>query len=257
MTKKQEEGGMTAKANQAAGSSKICPVAFDHDTAAHAANWESNLRALREQCPRAWTESHGGYWVAAKFADVVGIAQRPDAFSNYKSFDPETGRVTGGTLIPAIPGIRSLPNESDPPEWSGYRGFVNRYFAPRAVEQRGARAEQFAAALIDMVIEKGAFDIVEDLTNPLPALVILDVFGFPLHEWARFAEPFHAMMYTPRDDPDYITTVRGLDYFVQRVDEEIALRRKEPRDDLLTVMASGTIEGEPSRSAMTTSRTWR
>jgi cytochrome P450 len=225
--------------------SKGCPVAFDHDSSDYAANWEARLKDLRDSCPRAWTKSHGGYWVAAKHKDVLGIAQRPDVFSNFKSFDPETGKVTGGTLIPAIPGIRSLPNESDPPEWNGYRGFVNRFFAPRAVELRRARAEQFAAALIDMVIEKGAFDIVEDLTNPLPALVILDVFGFPLHEWRRFAEPFHAMMYTPRTEPNYIETVRGLDYFAQRVDEEIALRRQQPRDDLLTVMATGTIDGEP------------
>lgn len=225
--------------------SKQCPVDFNHESPEHAAHWEASFREMREQCPRPWTQAHGGFWVATKLSDIVGIAQRGDAFSTHKDLDPVTGEVTGGTLIPPIPSVRAMPNETDPPEWNGLRGFVNRYFAPRAVEERRAMTKQFAAALIDKVIETGRFDIVDDFTNPLPAMLIMDVFGFPLHEWPLFAEPFHAMMYTPHDDPAFMETVRGLDYFAKRVDEEIALRREHPRDDLLGVMASGTIDGKP------------
>src|SRR4029077_835723 len=123
--------------------------------------------------------------------------------------------------------------------------FINRRFGPRAVEAHRAKAKQLAAALVDEVIENGRLDIVEGLNKPLPALVTMDLFGFPLDEWRDFADPFHKVVYTPRDDPNYMDTVRGLDHFNVRVAEEVAKRRKEPKDDLLGYFASGAINGEP------------
>jgi cytochrome P450 len=225
--------------------SKRCPIDFDHHSAKHAVHWVEEFREMRETCPRAWSEKYGGFWVATRHSDIVAIAQRPDVFSTDKSFHPETGADIGGLAIPPIPGFRSIPNETDSPEWDGLRGFINRRFAPRAVETWRERTAGFVAALLDLVIEKGEMDFVEDLTNPLPALVTMELFGFPIYEWRRFADPFHKMIYTPPDAPEYAETLQGLDYFRQRVDEEVALRRIEPKDDLLTYMATGEINGEP------------
>ncbi len=224
---------------------KSCPIQFDHESVEHARNWPEEFRELREECPRAWTESYGGFWVATRFDDIVAIAQRPDVFSAHKDYDPVTRETKGGLTIPPVPGIRGIPNETDSPEWDGLRGFINRRFAPRAVEERRARAGQFAAALIDEVIETGRMDIVENLTNPLPAILTMDVFGFPLEEWRDFADPFHKMVYTRVDDPDIKQVVGGLDLFYRRVTEEVARRRKEPKDDILGYMANGTIDGAP------------
>lgn len=221
------------------------PVDFDHQGAAHAANWPAEFAELRSRQPRAWSTAHGGFWVATRFKDIVGIAQRPDSFSAHKHFDPKSGEVSGGVVIPAIPGVRGIPNETENPEWGEARTFINRRFSPKAVEAYRASAKRFAAALIDTVIETGEMDLVEDLTNPLPALVTMELFGFPLDEWREFAEPFHRIMYTPRDDPAFDETVRGMDHFFTRVDEEIALRRTEPRDDLLGHFANGTINDKP------------
>jgi cytochrome P450 len=225
--------------------SKACPVDFDHHGPAHAANWPAEFAAMREQCPRAWSEHHGGFWVATRYEDVVGIAQAPKDFTADKRFDEASGGFVGGVSIPLIPSVRGIPNETESPEWDGARGFINRRFAPRAVEAHRERAKQFAAALIDEVIETGSFDIVEDLTNPLPALVTMDLFGFPLDEWRAFADPFHKVVYTPRDHPHYDELVRGLGYFHQRVLEVVNDRRKNPKDDLLGYMAAGTIDGKP------------
>jgi cytochrome P450 len=224
---------------------KQCPIDFDHESPEHAARWQESFRWMREQCPRPWSATHGGFWVATKFNDIIQIGQHGAAFSARKEFDPETGEVNGGTLIPPIPTVRAMPNETDPPEWNVLRNFINPYFAPRAVEERRAKAKLFTAALIDKFIETGRFDVVDDLANPLPAMVSMDVFGFPLREWPLFAEPFHKVMYTPSTDPDYIKVLEGLEYFSKRVDEEIVLRRETPRDDFLSVLAGGTIAGAP------------
>jgi cytochrome P450 len=230
---------------QAVRGDRSCPIAFDQHSVDHARTWTEQFARIRSECPRAWTDSYGGFWIASKLEDIIGIGQRPESFTAHKEIDPVTGETSGGVSIPQVPSLRAVPNETAGEEWKGARTFLDRRFAPRAVETRRDKAKQIAAALIDEVIETGRFDIVDDLTNPLPAIVTMDIFGFPLGEWRDFADPFHKMTYTRRDDPGFLDTIRGLDHFLERVDEEIALRRKEPREDLLGLMASGTINGAP------------
>jgi cytochrome P450 len=222
-----------------------CPVAFDHDSPEHAEHWQDIYRGLREEHPRPWTERHDGYWVATRHKDLVAIAQKPDDFTCHKDYDPKTGIAKGGNTIPPFPTPRGVPNESEAKEWENVRSFLNPTFSPKAVEQRRARVKQFAAALIDQVIETGEFDIVDDLANPLPALVTMDIFGFPLEEWRPFADGVHRMIYTSKADPDFIETTSWLGPFRRRVDEEIASRRKTPKDDLLGKLANGEMDGKP------------
>ncbi len=222
-----------------------CPVDFDRHSPQHAKQWPETYKNMRATCPRAWTENHGGYWIATKYMDIIRVAQTPELFSVHKTLDPVTGEVTGGTGIPPLPGFRGIPNEVDPPEWNSFRNYLNHKFGPKAAEERRAKAKQFAAALVDMIIEKGKFDIVDDLANPLPALVTMDLFGFPLHEWRKFADPFHTMVYTPKTDPAFAEILKGLDYYRQRLEEEIDLRRTHPKDDLIGYLVNTPMDGQP------------
>src|SRR6185312_4357165 len=52
-----------------------CPFKFDHESEQHASNWPAEFRQMREECPVAWSEEHGGYWVATRYKDVVRMAQ--------------------------------------------------------------------------------------------------------------------------------------------------------------------------------------
>ncbi len=47
-------------------------VDFDHTTPEHAVRSDEILRDLRGQCPVAFTEQHGGYWVLTRYGDVRG-----------------------------------------------------------------------------------------------------------------------------------------------------------------------------------------
>lgn len=225
-------------------SGKQCPVSFDHESAEHASRWIEEFDEIRSGCPMAWTESHGGYWVVTGYRDLIDIAQNPEVFMSKRTFDPETGAVLSAASIPPVPGSRGIPAETDSPEWDGFRSFLNRRFAPKAVEERRARTEQFAAALIDRVIEKGSFDIVDDFTNPLPALATMDLFGLPLDEWNAFADPLHRLMYTPKEEPGFLVAAEQVHAIRRRIEEVVAERRKAPKDDLLSYLAHGEIDGK-------------
>jgi cytochrome P450 len=223
-----------------------CPVAFDHESADHARAWPDQFREIRSsECPLGWTDKHGGYWVATRYRDLLDIAQNAGVFSSHKDYDPATGVVTGGVSIPPFPTPRGIPIETDSPEWDQIRGFLNNQLSPKAVEARRPRTERFAAALIDRVIEKGEFDIVDDLTSPLPAITTMALFGLPLDEWRHFADPLHKMQFTPKEDPEFLpTVVNGIAWIRARMEEVVALRRKDPKDDLLSYLAHGEVNGK-------------
>lgn len=226
-----------------------CPFKFDHESEQHAKNWPAEFRQLREQCPIAWTEEHGGYWVVTRYADVVSMAQDGATFSSHKTFDPRTGDVQGGITIPQTPIPRGLPVESDRPEWDLYRKFINGRFGPKAAEARRQDIRTYVTALIDRVIETGSMDLVNDLTGPTPAMTTMALVGFPLSLWREVADPLHEMVYTPKTDPNFPQVIERVNWIYRRIAEELAERRRMPReallgrDDLLSYFVTEQIDG--------------
>ncbi len=132
--------------DQAVKGTRACPIAFDQHSVDHAHNWQEQMARIRSECPRPWTDSYGGFWIASKFEDIIGIGQRPESFTAHKEIDPVTGETSGGVSIPQVPSLRAVPNETAGDEWRGARSFLDRRFAPRAVEARRRKAKQIAAA---------------------------------------------------------------------------------------------------------------
>jgi cytochrome P450 len=118
-------------------------------------------------------------------------------------------------------------------------------FSPKVAVELRPRTQELVGELLDTVAGSGRIDFVEDLTNPLPAMLTVEMLGFPVSEWKVFSDPVHRFFSLPRDDPRIAEAAAGIEYFRRRVDEEVAIRRREPRGDLLTYFAHGTIGAEP------------
>lgn len=223
---------------------KTCPIDFDHESEGHAQTWPEEFARMRERCPVAWTEQHGGYWVATSYEAVVGMARDAKLFSSNKTFDAETGTGTGGITIPFTPIPRGLPVEADQPEWDSLRGFINRKFAPKAVESFREDARRFATALLNRVIESGEMDLVNDFTSPVPAMVTMQLMGLPLEEWRQFADPLHTMVFTPKEAAEYPHVIAGVQWIFQRCAEEFTRYQQEPeQDNLLSYFAHHEVDG--------------
>jgi len=234
---------------QAEGPKGRTTISFDHESKEHANNWPAEFRELRQKCPVAWTDAHGGYWLASNYKNVVEMAQDNATYSSLKTFDPATMHVEGGITIPPTPIPRGLPVESDRPEWDGFRKYINRMFAPKAAEARRKDVCDYVTMLIDRVIETGKMDFVYDLTGPGPAITTMALVGLPLSEWRQFADPLHEMVYTPKTDAHYLEVIKTVDWIFKRIVEEVAVRRKMPReellkrDDLLSYFVAEPIDG--------------
>lgn len=229
--------------DHSSGVERRCPVSFDHESEEHAQRWPQEFQKIRRSNPLAWTETHGGYWLATRYKDVLRMAQDTETFSSFKTFNPQTMEAKGGLTIPPTPIPRGLPVESDPPEWRVFRTFINAKFGPKAAEARRRDIRTYVTALIDRVIETGEMDLVYDLTGPVPALTTMALVGFPLSEWREVADPLHEMVATPKADPLYPKVIEGVQRIYARVHELISERRREPRDDLISHFVTERIDG--------------
>lgn len=223
--------------------SKRPTVSVDIESPDYAAGWADLAGDLRSRCPVAWSTEHGGYWLASRYRDVLRITQQDETFYSGKTVDPVTGQVDGGVALPPMPIPRMVPVETDRPEWEGFRGLINPMLGPRASETWRERSRVVAHALIDQHIESGGMDLVRDLSSPLTAILTLELLGFSLADWRRFADSFHELVYLNKSAPEFPGAVAAMDWIDQRILDEIADRRRTPRDDFVSRLVMAELDG--------------
>ncbi len=205
---------------------------FDHVTgAAFAVDPFAAFDAVRGD--RAfWSPHHGGYWVLTTMADIREAMQRPEHFSN---------RVTG---IPAHAGRREklAPLELDPPEHTAYRRVLAPLLAPRAVTARTAAIERTCADLVDGLVDTGHCEFLAEFAEPFPTTVFTNILGLPQAEAKKFVDWNNVLLHA-YDRPD-ARRQAGVD-INSYLRELIAQRTAQPRDDLVSALLVGEVDGRP------------
>ena len=145
-------------------------------------------------------------------------------------------------------GLRSMLL-MDPPDHTRVRGLVSKAFTPRRVAELRPRIEAIVAGLLDAIGGGAAFDLIDAIAAPLPAIVIAELLGVPAEDHRQFKEWSSALV-------SAIGSVNPLDARAQFEDALgrlldylrgiIAERRKAPRDDLISAM----LEAQEERDAL-------
>ncbi|HEX4818235.1 MAG TPA: cytochrome P450 [Nonomuraea sp.] len=216
-------------------------VDFDHHSAEYARDpWKANID-LAARCPVSYSRHHGGFWLVTGFHQVSQVAHQPELFSSAHELPNTPGRPQG-TVVPAS-SFRGLPLEIDPPEFLEWRKALNAFFSPTAARRLRPRIAQFATWCIDQRIESGEIDLVMDLSNPVPALITLDVVGLPMRDWRLYADVVHALVYTHPGTPEFERVEAGFAQLIQTVRDLIPRRRADPGDDLISFLTKVEING--------------
>jgi cytochrome P450 len=183
---------------------------------------------LRAEAPVAWNATQG-FWALSRYDEVHEVSTDPRRFSS-----------KGGILTMEI-GIEypSPPTmmHTDPPEHTAYRKLVQPGFKPSLMTALEAVARERLLDLFDRVTADEPVDVVEAVSVPFPLRIIGDLLGLPDSDWEQFFHWSEAMIpgaldLTPEQRAEIQVDMRA--YFLA----VIAERRREPREDLISVLAA-------------------
>jgi cytochrome P450 len=141
----------------------------------------------------------------------------------------------------------------DPPEHRDYRKLVSGWFTPRAINRLEQRLEEITRDLFDDLMKDGGYhecDFVQDIAAMQPLRMITEMLGIP-----REREQFVLRVTNENfgiEDPDFQregdTREDRLGFLQEAwayLNEIIEDRKKNPTQDLSSVLANATINGEP------------
>ncbi|PTR12580.1 MULTISPECIES: cytochrome P450 [unclassified Novosphingobium] len=113
---------------------------------------------------------YGGFYVAARYEDVMTVLMNPKIFGSSK-----------GITLPPPDAVRSyhIPAEVDPPAHGEYRALMMQFTTVEAARQREPFVRKMAAGLLDGIPLGETVDFVRVFARPLPILVALDLLRLP------------------------------------------------------------------------------
>jgi cytochrome P450 len=132
--------------------------------------------ALRAAGPLVWNAT-GGYWVAARHAEVTAVGADATRFCSGRGI--LTFEI--GVDYPSPPTMM----HTDPPAHTRYRSLVQPAFGRRVVRALEPTIRAAATRLVTQVHTDEPIDIVADLAAILPVQVIGMILGIPEAEWDR------------------------------------------------------------------------
>jgi len=123
----------------------------------------------------------------------------------------------------------------DPPALTRLRHLVLQAFTPRRVEALRPHVRALSHRLIDSMIAKGPpADLVTDYALPIPMSVICELLGVPVADQARFKEWNDSLLSTNTLSAEQVQ--KNMGELSRYILELVALRRREPQDDLMTAL---------------------
>jgi cytochrome P450 family 150 subfamily A5 len=204
---------------------------------------------LRDQSP-VHRESQYGVYMVTGYAEACSVYTDPDTFSSCNSVTgPFPGfpvPLEGDDVSDLIEQHRDeLPfsdqiTTMDPPKHRDHRHLLMRQLTPKRLKENEEFIWRLADRQTEELVARGRCELVSEYANPFTLLVVADLLGVPEDEHEEFraalARRAHHAVGSTRD------SMRGnpLEWLYDRFSRYIEDRRREPRDDVLTALATTT-----------------
>lgn len=211
-------------------------------------------RALHEQAPvhRIELPTTGDVlWVLSRYDDCKAVL----ASHAFGKSDDQMRRA-GGMLGQDLSDVDVNPDRVrpmlflNPPDHTRIRGLVSRAFTPRRVEALRARIDELVAGILDGLRGGGDVELLDVLGFPLPVAVIGELVGVPREDHARFRTLVRdgaASLELNADAEVMKRANEAVGEMAEYFDHLIAVRRADPRDDLLSSLIAVEDAGDRIR----------
>jgi cytochrome P450 len=220
------------------------------------------FRWLRREAPLSVVqpELFRPFWAVTRHADILAIERDNEAFHNGDTFTTLT-TIEGGEQVLKMTGgsphlVRSLV-QMDNPDHFNYRRLTQSWFLPQNLRALEDRIREIARGFVERMAAHGdACDFARDVAFLYPLHVIMEVLGVPEADEPRMLkltqELFGAADPDLKRDNAVSDTASGLAALQSTVIDFMTYfnavtedRRRNPRQDLASVIANGAIDGAP------------
>ena len=220
-------------------------------TFANDAYFQALSADIRKNDPLAWieTESHKPFWVVSKHSDILEIERQHDKFLNTaqsvlqsKKVEKQIEESGQGQLL------RTLIHMDDP-DHKKFRALTKDWFLPINLRKIEGRIKDLAKKTVDQMSEMGGeLDFVNDVAVWFPLRVIMMILGVPPEDELLMLKLTQELF--GAEDPDLQRKALSEEDRMQTIMEFFAYfsamtedRRKNPGDDVASVIANATVDG--------------
>lgn len=201
---------------------------------------------LRREAPVHWSPlndypDEAGFWSITRWKDIHEISRDFSTFSSER----------GGILLLDEPGLPLVMQQQqmismDPPRHDRIKAIFQRGFTPARINEHEDRIRGIVTKALDRVASQGRCDLVTDVTQPVVSRVIGSFIGSDEADDAKNAERVNMVLAFGDEEvsPGFEEVAATIEVAFGEFMEQVALRREQPADDLLTVLAHAEVDGE-------------
>jgi cytochrome P450 len=179
--------------------------------------------------------------LVGKYDDAMRVLTDHDTFTGIKPDIPWINQQ-----FEIFRGAPILQN-SDPPVHTRLRRVISKAFTPRMIASMEPHIQQVTDELFDAARARGELEVMADIANALPVIVIAEILGVPREEYAKFklwCDGFVAGQTLPPGMPVPAETHAANEALRAYFAEEIEKRKRRPANDLLSMMVAAEETGE-------------
>ena len=192
-----------------------------------------NFDRLREEARVHFGDAAGNeFWLLSGISDIRSALQQPEMFSS-----------TAVSPSDPNPPYMWIPEMLDPPLHTKWRQLLGPTFAPGAIAKLEPRVKRRFAEILDEIATRGECDYVADVALRFPNTIFMEIMGLPVSDAALFQEWETDILHT--GDVGNEKSLRAMGDVVTYFTSLVAERRRDPRDDLVSISLGYQIDGKP------------
>jgi cytochrome P450 len=128
----------------------------------------------------------------------------------------------------------------DPPIHDEHRSILARSFTPRRISSLEPQIRQLCVSYLDQFEGKDQFDFVRDYGGKIPMMVIGMLLGVPEEDREYIRSLADESVHREEGETEF--SVSGQTKMMEYFAEQVAIRRKQPTDDLMSELTHATVQ---------------
>jgi cytochrome P450 len=202
------------------------------------------------------------FWAVTRHADILEVSRNNKIFASGERMTTLTQREAETLARAATPNgdghlVKSLV-QMDSPEHMKYRLLTQQWFMPKNLRTIEDRIRDIARETVETMLAKGgSCDFAREIAVDYPLRVIMNILGVPREDEQRMLM-LTQQLFGPTDPElnraraevtDIAAGIQMLQFVIADFENYFAQitedRRKNPKDDIATVLANATVNGAP------------